>query len=380
MHVVVIGSGIVGAASAYALAKRDVDVTVCERSHVGAGSTGAGGGIRSQFSTPVNVALSRASMDVWEGFEEEFGTAVRERVTGYLFLARTAETADQLERDVRLQREYGFPNESLDPEEALEYCPGLKPDGYVGAAYSSEDRFVDPHLALQAYVDAAEEAGVTFEFGREVLDVRTRDGAVTAVETDDGPLACEYVVNAAGAWAGELNEMVGLDLPVEPRARFQILVRPAAPFSPTLPLTMDLDGGAVFYPEDGEVMVASGPQETMPAVDPDLNREEPSTDWTLAVLEALEGMASYFDGETRLQRTISGVYAQTPDSNPIVDEPVPGFVTAVGFSGHGFMHAPATGQVVAELVVDGDASLVDVSPLSAERFAGTDADPERSFI
>jgi sarcosine oxidase subunit beta len=380
MHVVVVGSGIIGATTAYALAEQGVDVTVCEKSHVGAGSTGAGGGIRSQFSIPVNVALSRASMDVWEGFEAEFGAEIRERITGYLFLARNQDTAAQLERDVTLQREHGFPNEILDPDEATEHCPGLRTEPYVRASFSPEDRFVDPTLVLQAYVDAAREAGATFELGTAVTDIRQDDGAVTGVETSETTLDCEYVVNAAGAWASELNEMVGLGLPIEGRLRYQLLVRPERSFSPELPLTMDLDTGAVFYPEDDTVMIASGPQDEMPRVDPDRDTGEPSTDWTLDVLESLTELADYFGDDTRVQRTISGVYAQTPDSNPIIDEPVPGFVTAAGFSGHGFMHAPATGQVVSEIVLDGTPSLFDVSPLSARRFTEGDASTERSFI
>lgn len=380
MHVVVVGSGIVGASTAFALAQRGVDVTVCEKSHVGAGSTGAGGGIRSQFSTPVNLALSRASMDVWERFEETFGTEIRERKTGYLFLARTEETADQLERDVTLQREYGFPNEFIDPEQATEHCPGLHTEPYVGASFSPEDRFVDPTLALQAYVDAAREEGAQFELGAEVTDLRLNDGAVTGVETSEGSLDCEYVVNAAGGWANELNEMVGLDLPVEPQLRYQLLVRPERSFSPELPLTMDLDSGAVFYPEDDTVMIASCPQEEMPTVDPDSYTEEASTDWTLDVLESLTELADYFGEETRVQQNISGVYAQTPDSNPILDEPVPGFVTAVGFSGHGFMHSPATGTVVSEMIVDGTVSLADISSLSASRFIEGEGETEQSFI
>jgi sarcosine oxidase subunit beta len=380
MHVVVVGSGIVGASTAFALAQQGVEVTVCEKSHVGAGSTGAGGGIRSQFSTPVNVALSRASMDVWERFEKDFGTDIRERITGYLFLSRDQETADQLERDVELQREHGFPNEILDPAEATEHCPGLKTEPYVCASFSPQDRFVDPNLALRAYVDAAQEAGATFDLGTEVIDIRQDDDAVTGVETSETTYDCDYVINAAGAWASELNGMVGIDLPVEPQLRYQLLVRPERSFSPELPLTMDLDTGAVFYPEDDTVMIVSGPQEVMPTVDPDSYTEEASTDWTLEVLESLTELADYFGDDTRVQRTISGVYAQTPDSNPIIDEPISGFITTVGFSGHGFMHAPATGTIVSELVVDGTPSLVDVSALSASRFTEGDASTEQSFI
>jgi sarcosine oxidase subunit beta len=143
---------------------------------------------------------------------------------------------------------------------------------------------------------------------------------------------------------------------------------------------MDVDTGAVFYPEDAETMITSGPQETMPKVDPDRNQKEPSTEWTIETLENLSTLSDYFGDETRVQSPISGVYAQTPDSNPIIDEPIPGFVTAIGFSGHGFMHAPATGQVVSELILDGVASLTDIAPFSTQRFASEKSETEQSFI
>jgi sarcosine oxidase subunit beta len=384
MHVVVVGAGIVGTATSYYLARDGFEVTVCEKSHVGAGTTGGGGGIRSQFSTPVNIELSRLAMDVWADFSEDFDVNVAERKLGYLFLARTEDSADQLRRDVSMQREHGFPNEYLDPADATAHCPGLNADNYVGASFSPEDRFVNPTIALNAFKDAAEAAGATFEIGTEITDVRL-DGtgsnrSVSGVDTDDGPIECDYVVDAAGPWAARCAEMASLSLPIEPRLRYQLLVRPGESFEPDLPLTMDVDTGAVFYPENDELQIVSAPQAEMPLVDPGYKRADPSTDWTIEVLEKLSEMTDFFTDETRVQREISGVYAQTPDGNPIIDEPVPGFVVAAGFSGHGFMHAPATGQLVTELVDDGETSLVDVSALSAERFADHDPEAEQSFI
>ncbi|WP_254864682.1 NAD(P)/FAD-dependent oxidoreductase [Halovivax gelatinilyticus] len=382
MHVVVVGGGIVGASAAYYLASGGADVTLCEKSHVGAGATGAGGGIRSQFSTPVNVALSKESISVWDSFEATFGVDLNERQHGYLFLARTEDTAAQLERDVALQREYGFENEFLQPEEAASRCPGISTEPFVGASFSPGDRFVDVSLAVQAFVDAAESAGATLSIGTDVTGIdldRGERGRVT-VRTDEGDVDADYVVNAAGAWAGEIAEMVGVELPVSPRLRRQLLVEPSRPFPIDLPLTMDLDTGAVFYPENEEVMITSGPQETMPIVDPDQYRGDEPIDWTIDVLESLGELATYFDEDSRVRRTIEGVYAQTPDSNPIIEETVPGFVNAVGFSGHGFMHAPATGQLVSEIILDGEPSLVDISALGSDRFEASAPDGEKSFI
>lgn len=164
MNVVVIGGGIVGLASAYELAERGADVTVCEKGSIGSGSTErAAGGIRAQFSTPINVELSRESMRVWDEFDERFGTEIDYRKNGYLFLARSEETAAAFEDTVAMQNDCGVPSEILDPEDAQEHCPGIDADKFVAATYSPTDGFADPHLALQAYSQAAAEAGADAE-------------------------------------------------------------------------------------------------------------------------------------------------------------------------------------------------------------------------
>nr|WP_255359041.1 FAD-dependent oxidoreductase [Haladaptatus sp. R4] len=131
MRIVVVGGGIVGCSSAYYLAQRGADVVLCERSNIGAGSTErSAGGIRAQFSTPVNVALSRASMRVWDRFEDEFDADISHRRSGYLFLARTDDSVAELAETVTMQNEQGVPSELLTPEEALEQCPGLRADRF----------------------------------------------------------------------------------------------------------------------------------------------------------------------------------------------------------------------------------------------------------
>lgn len=381
MDVTVVGGGIVGVACAYYLSREDVDVTLYEKSRLGAGSTGNGGGIRTQYSTRANVELSVESKRVWDGFEDEFGIDIRRRPTGYLFLAREEETAENLRSDVEMQNELGVSNEFLSPEEATAYCPELHAEQFVGASYSPDDEFVDPHLALQGYADAAREAGADVREGVEVTDVhRNADGAVTGVETTEGRRDTDFLVNAAGAWAADIAELAGIEIPVKPTLRRLLLVEPAEPYPETLPLTMDLDGGAVFYPEDAEVMVVSGHTESLIEADPDAYQSKVDLEWTTDVLEGVTELAGYFGPGTEVRNSITGLYALTPDQNPIIEETAPGFVNAVGFSGHGFMHAPATGQLVSELVVDGTASLVDVSEFSSSRFEQGSATDEQNFI
>lgn len=189
MDVVVVGGGIVGLSSAHALAAAGADVTLCESDSLGTGSTArSAGGIRTQFSTPVNVRLSIESLRVWEAFEELFGVDIAHRQSGYLFLARTPETADRFRESVAMQNDLGVDSEFLSPAAAVERCPGLDPDGFVGATYDGADGFADPNLAVQGYAASAREAGV---------DVRTGRPSSTSSPTAGGSRASKPTPNGS---------------------------------------------------------------------------------------------------------------------------------------------------------------------------------------
>ncbi|WP_276280355.1 NAD(P)/FAD-dependent oxidoreductase [Halorussus caseinilyticus] len=383
MDVVVVGGGIVGLSSAYSLATAGANVTLVEKGSLGMGSTArSAGGIRMQFSTEVNVRLSLASVEVWDDFADEFGVDIEHRRPGYLFLARSDETADRFRADVAMQNDLGVGSEFLSPEEARDHCPGLRDEQFVAAQYNAEDGFADPNLAVQGYAESAREAGVDIRTKTAVRDVLTAESAetadsadesadlaVTGVETDDERLDADFVVNAAGAWAGRVAEMGGLDLPIHPRRRQIATVEPTTPVPEDVPLTIDLDTGSYFRPErDGAALVGGKFDEADPDVDPDAYSESMDLAWAATAVERAADCATYFDADSRIKRGWAGLYAVTPDHHPIIEETAPGFVTAAGFSGHGFQHAPATGEIVAELCLDGEASLVDVSALSSGRF------------
>jgi len=378
--VAVIGGGIVGVAAAYELAKRGADVTVYEKNTLGSGSTGrSGGGIRSQFSTPVNVQLSLASKQVWDEFEAQFGVDIRRRRVGYLFLAREQATADALRENVAMQNDHGVPSTYLSPAEAREYCPELHHDRYSGAAYNAEDEFVDPYLSLQGYAAAARKQGVDIQPKTEVTDIRREGDIVTGVQVDGVWVDADFVVNAAGPWASRVASMAGIDLPISPELHRLAIAEPETPLPDDVPLTIDVDSGAVFRPEGDGLAAVGGSVSGHPSADPDDFPQSADLNWSLDVLEAVAEMCGYFGPESTIRDTITGLYATTPDANPIIEETCPGLVNAVGFSGHGFMHAPAVGMLVAELVFDGSASLVDISALSSDRFEGEN-DTEQTVI
>ena len=376
MRVVVVGGGIVGLSSAVALADRGATVVLCERGSLGDGSTSrALGGIRCQFSTAVNVDLSLASRPTWETFEDRFGVDIAFRQAGYLLLARTEETAQGLEQQAALQRERGAETELLPPEEVTDYCAGVDPDAVTAATYNPRDGFADPYLALQGFADAARERGVDVRTGTAVTDVRLADGRVVGVDVagdgapSDGTIDADAVVNATGPWAAELAAMAGVEIPVEPQRRQALVVDPERPVPEDDPLTSDLETSSHFRPErDGAAIVGGYFDDEPEMADPGSFSESYDVAWAAETVERAAVYCDYFGDDTRLKRGWAGLYAVTPDHHPIVEESRPGFVQAVGFSGHGFQHAPATGQVVAELLFDGEASTVDVSDLGSDRF------------
>jgi sarcosine oxidase subunit beta len=374
-------------------------VTVFEKGSLGNGSTErSAGGIRAQFSTPVNVDLSLASMAVWDEFEQRFGTDIAYRRAGYLFLAREEATARAFEDQVAMQNDRGVPSDLLTPAAAREHCPELRAEEFVAATYSPADGFADPHLALQGFAQAAREAGAEIRTKTPVTAIHREqgatgaDGAVIGLTADGERAAFDFVVNAAGPWAHRVARMAGIELPVAPKRRQMLVVDPETPVPEDVPLTIDLDTGSHFRPErDGAALVgghfageerssSANGTETRSASEPDPDAFDRSfdLDWATEAVERAADCAGYFGPETRIQRGWAGLYAVTADHHPIVEETVPGFVNAVGFSGHGFQHAPATGQIVAELVLDGEASLVDVSPLGSDRFERGELVEERN--
>ena len=371
MNIVVVGAGIVGCASAYYLAERGADVTVYEKGSIGSGSTErSAGGIRSQFSSVVNVDLSLASMRVWDTFEETFDVDIARRQAGYLLLARTPELEARFEADVKMQNDRGAPTELLTPEEARECCPELRVDRYRAATYSPIDGFADPGLALRGFAQAATEAGAEIHTKTPVTDVhRDADGTVTGVTADGDRSDADFVVNAAGAWSRRVAALADISLPIAPRRRQIVITEPETSVPAEVPLTIDLDSGSYFRPErEGAAIVGGYFAPDDPDANPDGYPHNMDFDWAATAVERAAEVAGYFGDDTRIKRGWAGLYAVTPDHNAIIEETAPGFITAAGFSGHGFQHSPATGQLVTELVFDGETSLVDISALRSDRF------------
>lgn len=362
------GGGVVGASAAYHLAAAGAGrVLVLERAdHLAAGSTGAcAGGFRFQFSSAINVRLSQASVPLITGFTQEHGLPLDVVQDGYLFLVRGEELWRDFLTANRLHASLGVEAEVLTPEEAVELAPGIAIDDLVGATYGPEDGIADPSGLTQGYATLARRAGAEIELGVGVEIVRTAGGRVLGIDTSDGPIDAGVVVNAAGPWAGVLAATAGVGLPLEPIPRHVLVTGPfdGAPTRRTL--VIDAMTSFYFHREGVGVLMGMGGASERASF-------ETATDESFIAEELLPTAVGVFPSleAASVEHSWVGLYEMTPDRHPIIGEApgVAGFYLANGFSGHGFQHAPVVGKLLAELIVGGAATTVDISSLGLDRF------------
>jgi sarcosine oxidase subunit beta len=380
-EVVVLGAGVMGASVAWHLAARGCrDVLVLDRApSLGQGSTGrATGGFRAQFATPVNIRLSLLAREKLLRFPEEIGADSGYRPYGYLFLADD-ETQMAALRSIRpLQRDLGVPVEEIGPEDALRLNPAVNPDGLRGGTFCPIDGFIRPLNILNGYVEAARRLGVRFEFGAEVTGfavAKRLPGRITHVETTAGPVAARYVVNATGAWAGGLGKLAGLEIPVTPLRRQVAPTVPTSVLPEEMPMTIFLDDGFHLRVRDGRVLLL-WPQPPASA-DPFDDRFDES--WLPGLLERAHARVPCLrDVPVDREGCWAGLYEMSPDQHVLLGlaPKLDNLWLINGSSGHGVMHSPALGQLMAEMILDGEAKAIDVHVLRPSRFAEGEAIPE----
>jgi len=364
--VVIVGAGVIGASIAYHLASHGVrDVVVIDRGDApGAGSTPrATGGFRAQFATPADIALSLLSREKLRRFEEEIGVDSGYRPYGYLFIARSEQAMAQLRLANELQQACGLTEARvIDVEEVRGINPAVDDDAIVGGTFCPTDGFIRAMKILGGYVAASQRLGVRFEFGVTVRGMRTEGDRITALETSRGEMHADVFINAAGAWAGTF----GIDVPVAPLRRQVAATIETDILSDTMPMTVWADDGFHFRVRDRRVLLLwpdSPPSNFDASFDAD--------SWLPRVLE-------FTNARVPILRNVpidpdacwAGLYEMSPDHHAILGRApaLTNLYLANGCSGHGVMHAPAIGQVIAELIIDGR-STIDINSLRPSRFA-----------
>jgi len=370
--VAVVGGGVMGASVAYHLALRGQrDVVILDRGDgPGSGSTGrATGGYRAQYATAINVRLSLLAREKLLRFTEETGVDPGYLPAGYLWLAADAAELEALRAGRELQHAEGLREAvEVSPEEIARLNPAIGLEGVVGGAFCPSDGFIRPLGILEGYLAAAGRMGVRVEWGVEVRGLR-RDagGRVVEIETSHDSLAVAAVVNAAGAWAAAVAAMAGVALPVVPLRRQVATTGPFDLLPADMPMTIWAGDGFHLRVRDGRVLllwptpgVAGDPFEA--SVDPA---------WVTAVVAMARSRVPVLRRAT-IDRAASwaGLYEMSPDRHAILGAApgCPNLYLVNGSSGHGVMHSPALGQLLAEIICDGRASALDVSALDPSRF------------
>lgn len=365
--VVVIGGGVMGVSAAYHLAKRGVNVTLLEKApSFGEASTGkCAGGVRHQFSTAVNIHLSIESFKMMAQFPKELGQDIGLRRIGYLFLLDDEASMAQFEANVALQNSMGIRSKMLPPDYLAQRLPFLNLEGIVGGSFYDKDGLADPHSMVQGYIKGAKQHGATLLTDAPVTDITVSGKKITGVVTPQGTIATDTVVVAAGAWSGQIGNMLGVKIPIVP-VRRQIAVTRLLPEFKSIDWTFILFfGKSLYFHPEGEGLLTgmSNPNEPVGF------NENVDPDWTLTHIDEAIYRFPLLE-KAQLLTEWAGLYEITPDHQAILGR-LPGVENAVcvaGFSGHGFMHGPICGKLIAEEIIDGRAHTVNIDDLRYERF------------
>ncbi|WP_432092794.1 NAD(P)/FAD-dependent oxidoreductase [Streptomyces sp. bgisy100] len=376
--VVIVGGGVIGTSIAFHLAEAGVtDILLVEQGALGCGSSGKPiGGVRAQFSDPLNIEIGNRSLRAYQDFPRRPGADIRLDTVGYLFLLTTPQQVADFEDCVAVQNRLGVPSRMIGPEEARRLCPYVSTDGLLAAVHSPADGHARPGLVVDGYARAAAAAGAVIAPHTAVTGIDTRGHRASTVHTSRGPVRCNTVICAAGAWSARIGAMVGVDLPVRPVRRQLAFTAPLDPPAPRIPFTIDFATSAYFHnSDDGLLLGLADPHQA----------EGFDTTWTPEWLDLFRAAARRRApalAELETAGGWAGLYEVTPDHNALIGRAAEpdNFLYATGFSGHGFLQAPAVGEIVRDLHL-GRTPPVDVTPLGVDRFtAGADIRPEAHIV
>jgi len=367
-EVVIIGGGIMGASTAFHLAERGCnEVVLLETGDMfGLGSTGLNaGGVRYQFGSRVNVELSKLSFSMMERFAEQMDQELGLKRCGYLFLLDNGADLEQFRANVALQNSLDVPSRIVDRTEIAALAPEVELHGILGGSWCPLDGLVDPHGLLQGYISNASRRGATLFTKTPATGIDVADGRVRAVVTPHGRIETSRILITAGPWSAGVGAMAGVDLPIQPIRRQIAVTDPIAGLRADFPFVIDFSSALYFHREGTGILTGMS------------NRDEPAG-WDTTVDEAwrlnhLEHAVSRLPllADASIAAEWAGLYEVTPDDQPLLGRvrDVDGLFVCAGFSGHGLMHGPAAGLLMAEEILDGGAHTIDITSLRASRFA-----------
>ncbi len=365
-HTVIIGGGVMGASCAYHLASMGAqDVVLLEREpDFGLGATGrCAGGVRYQFGTEINVRLSLASLAMLEEFRQTTGVDPAYRKCGYLFVLTRPQDVETFRRNVALQHRLGVRTQWLTGEQVRAHLPMMRFEDALAGTFGPDDGLADPHSVVSGYLGAARRLGVRAFTAATVTGLRVAGERVQAVAVAGREITAKEVVIAAGPWAAQVGAMAGLQIPITPLRRQWLTTTPLPDLPPDFPFVIDFAQALYFHREGQGVLTGMSNPNEKPGFDQRLDPQ-----WELVHMEAAIKRFPALERAGRLAAQ-AGLYEVTPDAHPIFGPtPIEGLWIVAGFSGHGFMHGPVAGKVMAEWMLEGSPKTVDVSALDLARF------------
>ncbi len=376
-NAVIIGGGVQGCATAYNLAKMGMkDVVVIEKDTISSGSTGrCGAGIRAQWGTEMNCRFGLACVEKFENLSEELGMDCGLNQSGYLMVAYKDSEFEQLKKSMKLQNSLGINTSVVSYDEAREICPGLSAEDAVGFTFHHRDGHADPFLTTFAFQEAAKRLGVIFHKFTEVTDVKTVGGEVVGVSTTRGDIDAPVVVNAAGGYSQVVAKMGGVDIPNFSELHQIIITEPVEP-GVCPPMLMSFTGNYYIQQRPHGSIIGGCSPDGHPE-DYDLGN---SWDFLEKMSKTFVDLLPRTKG-VRVVRQWSGLYNMTPDRQPILCEAdnVSGFYLSVGYSGHGFMFGPITGELLAQKIM-GQEPWIPIDKLHYKRFETGDLIVEPAVV
>ncbi len=387
--VVVIGAGVIGLSVAYELALAGIgQIALLEKEELpGMGSTAAcTGGIRLQFSSEANIRFTQYGLQRYGKFEEELGVDVELKKNGYLFLLSDRDEISRYVQGHELQNALGVTSRFVDTEWIARIAPFLSLEDIVSGSYCPQEAHADPSKVCQAYLGGLRVFGVDVQTDREVTGIQIAGNRVTGVATTKGPVSTPMIVDCAGPFAGRVAGMAGLKLPITPRKRHVLVIQPPFEMKDSLPLIVDSSTGWYVKAEPGGIALIGGTDREATAADPKATSTDPKATSTNPaaldtaaepgavdrILEAGIRRGPALE-DAGLIRTIVGLRCMSEDDHALIGAvPSPaGFYCAAGFSGHGFMHAPAAGVALADVITRRRTGSLDISRFDPSRFEGS---------
>lgn len=368
--IIIVGAGVQGASLAFHLAERGADVLVVERATAGSGATGRSSGfVRMHYDLESEARLAWASLPYFTDWTERVGAGDCAFVnSGFLQLVPGA-IADSLRANVAMLQGAGIDTRTVDATEVAELVPGANTDDIVAAAWEPLSGYADPSGTATGFLAAARARGAVAIQGCTVSGVAIDGERVVGVDTDQGRFHGDIVVNAAGPWAPRLAKTVGLDVPIATWRHDTVLMGLPDGHGPEFPIVLDHALQVYFRPEGREQMLVG--LETVNDLGGSPDRAfsaMPSAD-SDTLIERLCRRVPWMEGGT-LRSAYGGQDGMTPDQRAIIEQVGPdGHYLLCGFSGSGFKTAPAIGRGLAESILDGQTTSVDLAPYRLGRFA-----------